>query len=179
MTREEQWKPIQGYDGVYEVSNCGNVRSIDRVIYKNGGQFILKGVNLKSFMHNTGYPTIGLSKKACRKLYRIHRLVAIHFVPGFHPLKQVNHIDENKANPHYTNLEWVTPKQNIQHSLEGRKKNATTGSKNHNSKIVLNLNTGIFYDCAREAAFVAGIKYKTFMSIMRGEIKNKTPFIYA
>lgn len=179
MTREEQWKDVIGYEGLYEISNIGRVRSLDRIVIKERGPVKIKGRMMSAYIHPSGYVHVGLSKNGKKTSLKVHRLVAIHFVPGYDPLKWVNHIDEDKANPCFDNLKWVTPQENALHSMEARKKNAIFGSKNHVSKIVLNLNTGIFYECAREAAYIAGMNYSTFKGMLNGDRKNKTPFIYA
>lgn len=175
----EVWGPVVGYEGLYEVSNIGRIRSLDRILSGKRGIVRIRGRLLSTYVHNTGYVCIGLSKNGAKSHLKVHRLVAFNFVPGYDPMKWVNHIDEDKANPHYTNLEWVTPQENALHSMEARKKNAIFGSKNHVSKLVLNLNTGIFYDCAREAAEIADINYSTFKDMLNGHRRNKTPFIYA
>lgn len=178
----EIWKDIKGFEGCYQVSNLGRVKSLERI-----ADTVIKGVLQTFKVHERilrpglcqGYPTVGLHKNGIKKNQKVHRLVALAFIPGYDPLKYVNHIDENKKNAHCKNLEWLTPSENAIHSMAARKRGARYGSRHYNSKLVLNLNTGIFYDCVREAAFVIDINYKTLVSMLNGSMINRTPFIYA
>lgn len=103
---QEVWKDIVNYEGIYQVSNLGNVRRI----YKNKTK-ILKPSNRL-------YYDVDLSKKCNHKRQAIHRLVALHFVPNPNPkvCVEVNHKDGNKHNNNADNLEWVSQQQNALHS---------------------------------------------------------------
>lgn len=109
--KHEIWKPVKGFDG-YEVSNLGNVRSLDRTIYwiRNGKKVAshIKGRNL--------VPVIRRGYKICKltggKYALIHRLVAKAFIPNPDNLPCINHKDENKGNNVWTNLEWCTVQYN-------------------------------------------------------------------
>lgn len=96
---KEIWKDIKGYEGLYQISNLGNVKSMYN--YRGIGN-ILKP-RLKK-----GYYQIGLRKNNVRKWYAVHRLVAKTFIPNPDNLPQVNHKDENKLNNKVDNLEWCT-----------------------------------------------------------------------
>ena len=104
---EEIWKDIPNFENLYQISNYGRLKSFRR--NKNG--IILKNTNKKG-----GYFSIILYNKNCNLHIRIHRLVAQAFVPNPNNLPQVNHIDGNKQNNYYKNLEWCTSKQNFEHS---------------------------------------------------------------
>ena len=99
---DEIWKEIQGFEGLYAVSNKGRVRNL-----KNGK--ILKNV-----IDPHGYLRIKLGRRNVR---RIHRLVALAFIPNPDNLPQINHIDEVKTNNNVENLEWVSASQNVRHSI--------------------------------------------------------------
>lgn len=106
----EIWKPIEGYEGKYMISNLGRVKSLN---YKRTG----KEKILKSNIDNVGYVRISLSKPAQkRKTFWIHRLVAEAFLPNPDNLPQVNHIDENKENNSLENLEWCNNSYNVRYS---------------------------------------------------------------
>lgn len=116
---EEKWAPIKKFEGYYEVSNLGRVRSLDRkmIIKGNGGGYyegIRRGKILKQRDSNVGYLRVYLSsvKNGISRSYSVHRLVAEAFIPGGGKRKQVNHKDENKHNNIADNLEWCTAKYN-------------------------------------------------------------------
>jgi len=101
---EEIWKPVLGYEGHYEVSNLGRVKSL-----KHGKIKILKELNRHLYL------SVNLSKNDIMRTENIHRLVAIHFVPNPHNKTHVNHIDLDKHNNKAENLEWVTVRENTVH----------------------------------------------------------------
>jgi len=109
---EEVWKDIAGYEGLYQVSNQGNVRSLDRVsAHSLSGKITLKGKDVaKSF--NGRYLFVNLTKEGKTKRLLIHRLVAEAFIPNQNGLPCVNHKDENKKNNVVGNLEWCTNQYN-------------------------------------------------------------------
>lgn len=117
----ERWKPIKGYEGLYEVSDQGNVRSIDRYCKTNirhVKQRLIKGKILKRNLKRNGYYTVDLSKDGKVKTTLIHRLVAETFIDNPNGLKCVNHIDSNRKNNNLTNLEWVTSSENRLHGIK-------------------------------------------------------------
>jgi len=104
----EQWKPIEGTDGKYEVSNLGHVRT-------NGKRPGL--LTLTKQKSGYRYVMIQLSNgKPCNR--RVHRLVAQHFLPNPDNMKEVNHKDGNKDNNRADNLEWCTRSHNVKHSFD-------------------------------------------------------------
>lgn len=96
---EEIWKDIVDYEGLYQVSNLGRVKSLVR-------KGVLKEKMLKPFIHQKGYLQIGLHKNGKYIKYLVHRLVAEAFIPNPNNLPEVNHKDENKQNNVVSNLEW-------------------------------------------------------------------------
>lgn len=109
----EIWKDVVGYEGVYQVSNEGNIRSVDRyVICKNSTRFY-KGKQLSSCKDDKGYYRVLLAVAGKHKSCQIHRLVAEAFLPNPERLKEVNHKDENPSNNHVDNLEWCTKVYNL------------------------------------------------------------------
>lgn len=104
---EEIWKDIKGYEGDYQISNLGRVKS-----RKEQFGNVPKEIILKPVLTVWGYTRVGLRKNKKAKNYFIHRLVAEAFVPNPYNKIYVNHIDSNKLNNAATNLEWVTAKEN-------------------------------------------------------------------
>lgn len=123
----ETWKDIIGFEGYYQVSNLGNVRSLDRF----DGVNYRKGQIIKPTLKFNGYLQVGLRKHMKRKYVSVHRLVATHFIDNPKNKSQINHIDCNKQNNKVDNLEWVTPKENQFHAKKnGLRENMPSG-ENH------------------------------------------------
>lgn len=106
---KEIWKDIKGYEGLYQVSNLGRVKALEKKCI-NGR--VNKEKVLKSNEDNMGYKYIGLTKNLIRKYYKVHRLVALTFIPNPNNYPCVNHKDENKVNNIVDNLEWCTHRYN-------------------------------------------------------------------
>ena len=101
----EIWKPVEGYEGLYEVSNTGKVATLN---YRHTGE----RRELSPKTERTGYMKVLLYKRGGRKLCSVHRLVAKAFIPNPNNLRCVNHIDENKSNNDVSNLEWCSHSYN-------------------------------------------------------------------
>ena len=108
----EVWKDIQGYEGLYQVSNLGNVRSLN---WRNTGQ--VRNLYLKP--QNRGYLQVELAKCGQKRGFTVHRLVAMAFVSGYAEGKVVNHINEDKRDNRAENLEWVSQSDNTLLFLNG------------------------------------------------------------
>lgn len=165
MNQQELWKDIKGFEGKYQVSNLGNVKSLKRKEIK----ILLPLISKK------GYCCVCLYKKCKFKHAMIHRLVANAFIPNPENKPQINHIDGNKKNNHIKNLEWCTNSENQKHSYqvlgnvrsdELRKKISQTlkgkfiNEMGANSKKVLCKETNIIYCSQVEAERKTGISRK-------------------
>lgn len=117
--RVEEWRPVLGYAGFYEVSNFGHVRSIERTfINARGEKRTLPQKVLTGFFDRKGYYRVKLTGLKKPKNFPVHRLVALAFIPNWKNKPHVNHIDGMKINNFPENLEWVTPAENNKHALE-------------------------------------------------------------
>ena len=116
----EVWKDIKGYEGLYQVSNKGRVKSLDRYANNNGTLQFRPERILKQNIQKVGRSrrcTVTLSKESKIKRIRVHRLVAEAFIPNPENKPQIDHIDTNMENNNVENLRWVTPKENMNNPL--------------------------------------------------------------
>lgn len=176
---KEIWKDIKGFEGLYAISNKGNVKSLR------------SGKILKPY-DNGGYYRIALNKGGKSKRFLVHVLVATHFI-GDKPFKnaQINHKDLNKYNNCATNLEWVTPSDNVRHAIKNikglaerlkanmrkiGKQYGRLGAEASKKPVAqMDKDTGkiiAVYESAREAYRQTGISYKGISSCCNGEKKT-------
>ena len=177
---EEIWVDICGYEGLYQVSNQGRVRSLDREIYKNNNvkqfskSFILK------FEKNKGYNYVHLFKNGVRKRMAVHRLVAEAFIPNPGNKPEVDHINTIRDDNRVENLHWVTPKENMENPLtkEKRKIIKPTGRpKGTNSIKVVQLDKDTnelikIWNSAMEAQRECGFANNDINKCCRGKYKT-------
>lgn len=175
MTMNEIWKDIviekngmlYDYSGLYQVSNLGRVRSLN---YKRTGEIKV----LKSRKRKNGYLEIGLRKNGKKQeRFSMHRLVATAFIPNsdVEHKTMVNHIDENPSNNVWTNLEWVTPKENTNHGtcIERRTKKNTNGKR---SKKIICLETGKVYLSTNDVQRKLGLHQASISRCCNGKGKS-------
>lgn len=131
-TAREEWRQIEGYEGYYEVSNLGRVRSVDRIITDKNGVKYKKNGHISSLINkDNGYMYISLNKNGKRKNHYVHRLVANAFIPNPQNKTCVNHKDYNRKNNSVDNLEWCTQEENINYSIEHLKQGMRKVRKNN------------------------------------------------
>ena len=114
MNKEEIWKDIIGFEGLYQISNYGRVKSIERFVARNNSFKPVHDKILKQFI-GWGYFRVRIYKDSVPKTYSVHRLVGLHFIENKLNKPCINHIDENKLNNYVCNLEWATNKENSNH----------------------------------------------------------------
>lgn len=139
----EIWKDVVGYESYYQVSNLGRVKSLDRVVLKNGLSVSLKGCILRPRVSGKGYLSVALQINGMRKNFMVHRLVATAFIENTDNLKEINHIDEIKSNNNAYNLEWCTHKYNSNYGSRGKRISEKLLIKNEKRKKVEMIKDGI------------------------------------
>lgn len=177
----EMWKDIVGYEGMYQVSSAGRIRSVDRIIvYSNGRAHYYTGKILNGFVKPDGYMAVDLYRYGKKKKFYVHRLVAEHFVKNKDCLhnNEVNHIDENKLNNSADNLEWCTSSENKLHGTCIERANKTRKRRHTGEKPV-----GLFdlsgkmiqvFDCIKDAAQETGIDRKSIYNACNGRVNPRS-----
>ena len=161
----EVWKDVPGYEGKYQVSSCGNVKSLKRQ-HPYNKCYVEKAMKP---VKQRGYLYVMLWNDGSGKWKPIHRLVAEAFLYKPEGKQQVNHIDGNKHNNNLTNLEWVTASENVQHSFD------VLGRKVYTRK-VLCVETGEVFDSLKEVTAKLGIDYRHISSCCNGKRKKTGGF---
>ena len=166
----EIWKPIPGYLN-YKVSNLGRVKSVSRIVREHHRGYYSEGRILKPIKNFGGYLKVNLSENGKWQEHKVHQLVMSAFVGDRPDGLQVNHIDEDKTNNCITNLEYVTPKENINHGTHNARVSAhLIGSKRseesckrikaavrRRAKPVQCIETGKVFETAGDADLAVGI----------------------
>lgn len=163
---KEIWKDIAGYEGKYQVSNLGRIRSLDRIVYNQGRHYFQNGKILKAGSQKSGYLFVTLYKAGKRKEYLVHRLVAQAFIPNPNGLSQVNHKDEDVTNNKVENLEWCTAKYNCNYGTRNEKIAKKAGKKV--IQLTLDWQAVHVWSSAHECAR-AGFNFGSVCACCRGE----------
>lgn len=133
---EEIWKDIKDYEGQYQVSNFGNVKSLNYfVINTKGFRHFHEGKLMHPYREKYGYMIVCLTKNRKHKNVKVHRLVAEAFIPNPENKPQVNHIDGDKTNNKVENLEWCNNAENITHAYKSGLTYYTKGRQDNFEKI--------------------------------------------
>jgi hypothetical protein len=175
MTKEI-YKDVVGYEGIYQVSNLGNVK---RVLISNGVKKNHKNNNiLIPNTDRTGYYRLGLRKNGKRKYFMLHRLVAYAFISNPKKYRCINHINGIKSDNTIENLEWCTHAYNNIHALKTGLRIHPTGDNNKLSKKIIDINTGEIYNSSLTLSKKLGINRGTLGCWLSNNRKNKTSFRY-
>jgi hypothetical protein len=161
---KESWKSVVGYEGLYEVSSFGCVKSLKR---KYAGERMLKQRKASS-----GYLYVDLYKNGTRKSFRVHKLVANSFVENPLSLPQINHIDGNKQNNNVRNLEWCTARGNIVHAVKHGLKRSTRNHAAISKTVKMYTSDGAYintYPSTREAERQTGILQQSISKCCLGK----------
>lgn len=181
MTEEQEdeiWRDIKGYEGIYQVSSKGRVKSLERdIICKNGRKQHRKERILKGSLDMRGYLQVSLGNtKGERKFLWIHRLIAEAFIPNPENKPQVNHKDEVKTNNCVENLEWMTAKENINYGTHNERV-----AKAQSKPVAQYTKTGELievYPSTHEAGRQLDIKHGPIGNVARGEQKTAYGYIW-
>ena len=172
----EKWRSVKGYEGIYEVSDMGNIRN-------------MRGVVLKQRLHK-GYHIVNLSKNGRKSTHLVSRLVAKAWIPNEQKKSQVNHINEITTDNRVSNLEWVTAKENSNHGTRNQRisesvkelhdngyYNGIKNRKNRNKLLMINLTTGTvektFNSIIEANKFVGACKSNGNISMVCNGKRNK------
>ena len=179
----EEWRDIRGYEGKYQVSNLGRVKSL-KDTHGNYREKILKPRNSHEYL------SVVLCKNSKSKTYTIHRLVAMHFIENPNNYPEVNHKDENKQNNRVENLEWCDRKYNCnygtynkrlsekrkdyKHTKETKKRMSEKrkGSKNPASRKVQCITTGKKFNTRKEASEYYNVNLSSITLCCQGKYKS-------
>lgn len=174
----EIWKDIKGYEGLYQVSNLGRVKSLERYVENNGGLQKKEEAIKATRIDTGGYYSTDLYINNEQKTWKVHRLVAMAFIPNPENKPTVNHKDGNKLNNSADNLEWSTQSEQNLHfyklklKSEENIKKAVKAMNKANAKIVRCLETGIEYESASAAGRSIGVSPSMVMRCCRGKCKS-------
>lgn len=172
---QEKWKDIKNYEGLYQVSNLGRVRSLKTSKYSkklNKCVNVLRIRQLKPGIEKGGYKFVILTKNKKRTTYKIHKLVAETFIPNTKNYICINHIDGNKINNNVNNLEWTTISGNISHAYKNKLIDITKKQKKVN-QYDLDGNFIKQWNSMKEAGETLNI-HRQNISMCCRKIRNKT-----
>jgi hypothetical protein len=165
MIESEVWKDVPGYEGRYQVSNMGRVKSVVDGSKSNG-------MVMKARVNKTGKGYLQICLSNPRRKFYVHRLVAMAFLDNHKMYPCINHKDGNSLNNNSENLEWCTYSMNTIHSMYELK-------NKHSKRVkVVNVETGVEYDSIRSAyqSKSVGVNYSHFSILLRGKFTNNTGF---
>ena len=150
---KEIWKPIRNYEGLYEVSNMGRVKSLERTAWNGKGYWTMPEKILRAVNNGNGYLAVNLYKEGIMKTYKIHRLVATAFLPNSNNLPCINHKDENKQNNCVDNLEFCSYSYNNTYNDKAKKASKKIAEKNCKPVYGINKVSGLIieFKSAKEA----------------------------
>ena len=171
----EIWKDVVGYDGLYQVSNLGNIRNTKKNKLK------------KIFINEKGYCQTTLNKNGKLKQVRLHQLVAKAFIPNPNNYIEINHIDGNKLNNELSNLEWCSRKHNVIHAYKTgliskhQIEKTTIKMKEKNKKPIVQIANGIVineFESIQKASEMLKIHYSCILRVLKNKHKKTHGFVF-
>jgi len=168
---DEEWRPVEGYEGLYEVSNLGRVKSLHP---RNSGK--IRALKVK----RNGYIAVTLSRNGKLKTVTVHQLVAQAFIPNPRNLKEVNHLNEIKSDNRSENLAWATRRENVLYGTRGENHSRTMKERGYFKVPVvcttLDNMTSIRYESLSAAAEGTGANISHISKCCRGKIRQTHGF---
>lgn len=174
IVQKERWKDIRGYEGLYQISNNGEVKSLGRQItlFGKGPKsrvMYRKDRILKNGIDNAGYKYVNLAKNGVNKTVSIHRLVAEAFLSNKKGLRDVNHKNGDKLDNRVCNLEWTTHSDNIKHSYDVLKRNRERQALRRK---VMCQESGRIFRSIKEAATYCNVSTTTITACIKGKKRS-------
>jgi hypothetical protein len=177
---KEVWKDVPGYEGMYQASNTGKIKSLTRIVNSSyGSKMRITGKIKKLCQKPNGYVYVGLSKNGETRSYRVHRLIAMAFIENKSNLSDVNHKNGKKNDNRLSNLEWCSPSQNSIHAYEMNLRKSPNywegkfGALHNLSKAVeMRSKEGIIiktFASIREAERITGIANQNITKCLKGK----------
>ncbi len=180
---KEEWRDIKDFEGWYQVSNLGRVRSVDRIIEsKNGRKRFCKGKILKPFPNKDGYLNFHLHKNDINKTLLAHRLVAQAFIPNddIENKKEINHVNAIKFDNRVSNLSWCNRSENMYHASKMNLISDRKGEKNSNAKLskkqVMNIRKEYKPHNQKYGVVALAKKYSVSSSTIQRILRNESHF---
>ena len=175
----EIWKPIKGYEGFYEVSDLGRVRSLPRMLTDSKGRRHPVPMKMLKMHDRKGYDSVTLQDMGRKAIMSVHRLVAMAFIPNPDNLPAVNHRDENPRNNHVDNLEWCTIQYNTNYGNGIAKQIASMTYKTREvEQLSINGEHIAYFKSLSEASKATGADKSLIMRVCKGIKKTAGGFIW-
>ena len=172
--KQEIWKDVIGYEGLYQVSNLGRIKALKKCVIQTNRSYIMKEKIIKQNILYSGYYYVNLYKNNKVNRVLVHRVVSQAFIPNTDNKPQVNHKDGNKLNNCVDNLEWVSASENNYHAIK-------TGLRNYNSMSykICQIKNGIIiatFDSIHDANRKTNISVGNIDSVIKGNRKTAGGF---
>lgn len=170
---QEIWKDIEDFEGMYQISNLGRVRSLGMSFTRTDFKpYTRKPQFMKPIKNRVGYLSVELHNKGYSKRYLIHRLVAQAFIPNKDNLPEINHIDENKTNNCVDNLEWCTHKYNSTYGTRATRIKDTIKKTKKAVPVLMYSKDGVLlsrFEAINEAALTMNISCGSIVECCKGK----------